>query len=203
MIVGTLLLMGMLFGCSPTTEKKDIDGSAYDDISSFRDSRMKLPAHRVMKTEQIDLDENGVTEEFSLHNGKITVKGDSHTIWESPDTWWIDYFFLGDTNNDGNFELNLLVWKEGSFGPHKPFWIEEEDTEVKNHLFIFKLEKSKIKPVWQSSNLDSPNYCADSIDLNGDGKNELITIEGSYTDPFKREITIWKWNGWGFSRISL
>ncbi|HHY74690.1 MAG TPA: hypothetical protein GX497_15975 [Bacillus bacterium] len=165
----------------------------------FQDQKL-LPAYRLVKTEYFDLDGNGIKEEFALRDGKITVKADSRLIWQSPKNWWVDYFFLGDTNNDGISELNLLVWKEGSFGSQKPFWIEEEDTEVKNHFFIFKLEQGDMKPVWQSSNLDFPNYCADNINFNSDGETELLTVEGSYTDPYKREVTLWKWDGWGFSR---
>jgi len=95
-----------------------------------------------------------------------------------------------------------LVWKEGSFGPHKTFWVAEDDPSVKNHLFIFKLENGNFKPVWQSSNLDHPNYWVALVDLNGDGENELVATESSYTNPGVKEVTLWKWNGWGFSRIN-
>ncbi|HHW39187.1 MAG TPA: hypothetical protein GXX18_18450 [Bacillales bacterium] len=228
-------MMGLLFGFSFITQQIGKVIGAEQNITSFKEKRMKLPVkkesncfkssedikllwkrgfalemisdqeslppYRLVKTEYFDLDGNGVTDEFALRDGIITVKADSHIIWQSPNNWWVDDFFLEDTNNDGTSELNLLVWKEGSFGSQKPFWIEEEITEVKNHFFIFKLEQGDIKPVWQSSNLDHPNYCATSIDINSDGKNELITIEGSYTEPYKQEVTIWEWNGWGFSRL--
>ena len=73
--------------------------------------------------------------------------------------------------------------------------MEEDDIAVKNHLFIFKLEGDTFKLVWQSSNLDRPNYRAGLIDLNSDGENKLLVVEGSYFDPEAREITLWKWNG--------
>ena len=114
----------------------------------------------------------------------------------------MDDFFLGDSDNNSIPELNLLVWKAGSFGPHKPFWVTEEDYSVKNHLFIFKLVEGVIKPVWQSSNLDRPNYEAGLADLDGDGTNELVVVEGEYDDPGVREAGVWRWNGWGFSKIS-
>lgn len=160
------------------------------------------PEYRLLQRQHFDLDGDGCQEEFYLKNGKITVRKSSRTIWQSPDDWWVDYFFPGDANNDGRPELNLLVWKEGSFGPHRPFWLEEEDTSVKNHLFIFKLEQGGIKPVWQSSNLDYPNYRASLVDFDNDGAQELLVTEGSYTDPGRRETTLWKWNGWGFQRLS-
>lgn len=188
--------------CLITLEKSHLQRNGGFVLEKFYDRKPPL-AFRVEKIVFFDLDGNGVIEEFFLRDGKITVKADSHLLWQSQNNWWVDDFFIADTNNDGIFELNLLVWKEGSFGPQQPFWIKEDDAEVKNHFFIFKLKQGKMKPVWQSSNLDSPNYCADSFDYNGDGENELLVIEGSYTDPYKREIAIWKWNGWGFFRITL
>jgi len=38
--------------------------------------------------------------------------------------------------------------------------------------------------------------------VDGDGRNELIVLEGSYDDEREapaRYVTIWRWNGWGFS----
>lgn len=160
------------------------------------------PGCRYSYCREFDLDGNGQPEEFILQNGTLTVRSGPDVTWQSPQEWWVDYFFLGDANNDGTPELNLLVWKEGSFGPRKPFWVEKDDPIVKNHLFIFKLEEGTFRAVWQSSNLDRPNYHAVLVDLDGDGENELIAAEGSYSDPAAREVTCWKWNGWGFSFVN-
>jgi len=165
-------------------------------------ARKPLSESRLVKNRHFDLDRDGINEDYSLQDGKLKVLAGSQTIWQSQDDWWVDDFFLGDSNNDSIPELNLLVWKSGSFGPHKPFWITREDKSIKNHLFIFKLVEGSFKPVWQSSNLDRPNYEAALEDLDGDGKNELVVTEGDYTDPEDREVGIWKWNGWGFSKIS-
>ncbi|MCG8400050.1 MAG: CapA family protein [Firmicutes bacterium] len=155
---------------------------------------------RLVKSRHLDLDRNGVPEHYTLRDGGLEVRAGSRILWRSPDRWWVDDFFLGDANNDGMPELNLLVWREGSFGPSKPFWVTEEDTRVGNHLFLFQLADGAFKPVWQSSRLDRPNYGAHLRDLDGDGENELVATEGCYTDPGKRQVTVWKWNGWGFTR---
>ncbi|NLL17732.1 MAG: CapA family protein [Clostridia bacterium] len=161
------------------------------------------PGYRLVQNRQLDLDGDGSIEKFRLKNGRVAVFSGPDLVWQSSEDWWVDCFFLGDSNNDGIEELHLLVWKQGSFGSYRPFWLEEEDNTIKNHLFIFKLEEGEIKPVWQSSNLDYPNLQAQLVDLNGDGALELMTLEGSYTDPNRREITLWQWNGWGFSLITV
>ena len=158
-------------------------------------------AYRLVKNRKFDLDGNGLEEEFKLSNGRMEIWTGDSLLWQSPEEWWVDNFFLGDINNDGIQEASLLVWKEGSFGPYRPFWVEEEDNSVKNHLYIYKLKEGKIKPVWQSSNLDRPNYSGTLVDFDGDGEMELLVVEGSYTDFKLRKMTLWKWNGWGFSRI--
>jgi len=165
-------------------------------------ARRPLPASRLHKVRRYDLDRDGSPEVYSLQDGILEVTDGSRLIWQSQDDWWVDDFFLGDSDNNGMPELNLLVWKAGCFGPHRPFWITEEDYSVKNHLFIFKLVEGVMKPVWQSSNLERPNYEAGLADLDGDGTNELVVVEGDYEDPGVREAGAWRWNGWGFTKIS-
>jgi len=163
--------------------------------------RKTQPEVRLLQTRRFDLDRDGLPEHYTLRNGVLTVKAGSRLIWRSPEEWWVDYFFLGDVDNDGALELNLVVWKEGSFGPYRPFWVEVEEPGVKNHLFIFRLEEGNFQAVWQSSNLDRPIRRAALVDLDGDGENELLVTGGCYTDPAITEITLWKWSGWGFYRL--
>ena len=180
----------------------DSDKKTFMDMEQYVLSIDDTPQeYRITRSLQYDLDGDGGPEEYILKDGCLTIKEGLNIIWQSPGDWWVDYFFIGDATNNGKSELNLSVWKEGSFGPYKPFWVKEEDTSVKNHLFIFRFEEDKLKPVWQSSNLDCPIRSAALIDLNGDGENELVVREGSYTDPNKCEVTLWKWKGWGFSKI--
>lgn len=159
------------------------------------------PGYKLVKERRLDLDGDGIVENYHLLDGRLTITEDPRILWESPGEWWVEDFFAGDSTNDGILNLNLLVWKQGSFGKSKPFWVKNDDSSVKNHLFIFKMVDGTLKPVWQSSNLDRPNQEASLVDLNKDGKNELLVIEGSYTDPHARRITIWQWNGWGFTLV--
>ena len=219
-LAAAFLLTALLLGRFAATGMQHPGGSGeFDHFQSFREARLNLPekqgspcsvepgelpplyAYRLAQTVRFDLDGDGTPETFTLREGRLTVEAAPGIIWESPQDWWVEYFFLGDANNNGSPELNLIVWKEGSFGPQKPFWVEEEEPGVKNHFFVFKLEKGAIKPVWQSSSLDRPNYRAALVDHHGDGQNELMALEGCYNDPSLQNVTLWTWNGWGFSRI--
>lgn len=152
-----------------------------------------------------DADADGVAEEYRLSDGTLEIF-ENRTIWKSPEGWWIDHVAISDVTGDGKPDINLSVWKEGSFGSSRPFWIKENDRDVKNHYFVFSLEQEKMKAVWQSSSLTVPNCSFQFVDIDGDGDNELIAEEGDYRDwpaCIPKVKTIWGWNGWGFSREDL
>jgi len=156
----------------------------------------------INRSEKKDLNNNQTEEEYNLANGILRVRENGSTIWETPSDWWVDDFVLADSDNDGKEEINLLVWKQGNYGPVRPFWEKENDESIKNHFFIFSWEDGKIKSKWQSSNLDNPNCQALFKDIDGDRKNELVVLEGDYQDfpsCHGRYLAIWEWNGWGFS----
>jgi len=154
------------------------------------------------KIESADLNNNSLPENYVLKNGQLTVTENTNFIWQSPADWRLDDFVLADSNNDGTTEINMSVWKAGSFGSSKPFWIKKNDLSVKNHFFVFGFVGGAIRPIWQSSNLEAPNCKFVIADLDGDKKNDLIVIEGDYAQEPNcpgNSLALWKWNGWGFS----
>ena len=59
-----------------------------------------------------------------------------------------------------------------------------------------------MKPVWHSSNLSAPNCEFKIADVDNDGKNDLIVVEGDYSQSPNCKgihLALWRWNGWGFS----
>ena len=123
-------------------------------------------------------------------------------IWQSPSNWWIDDFVLADSNNDGIVDINLSLWKSGSFGTSKPFWVKENDMSVKNHFFVLDFSDGSIKQVWGSSNLVEPNCEFKIADVDNDGKKDLVVVEGDYSQKPECDgnyVAVWKWNDWGFS----
>jgi hypothetical protein len=166
----------------------------------YSDSENK--ASNVLKTICADLDGDSAAEKYTLENGRLSISTGSTTDWESPLSWWIDDFELADSNNDGIIDINLSLWKAGSYGKYMPFWIKENDMSIKNHFFILDYSKGRVRHVWCSSNLSQPNCEFKFADINNDLKNELIVIEGNYSQAAGNQglyIAVWSWNGWGFS----
>lgn len=154
------------------------------------------------REERADLNGNMVDEVYTLAKAKLIVVEGEKIIWQSPETWQVDNFVLADVNNDGVIDLNLSLWKEGSFGASKPFWIKENDLSTKNHFFIYDLVGDEVKMIWGSSNLGVPNCEFAIADMDNNGQNELLVIEGEYKNNTFCDgeyVALWQWNGWGFT----
>lgn len=139
-----------------------------------------------------------------LNHGKMLVKKHNQQLWESPPDFKIDSARIADITHSGQQSIIFSLWKPHNFGASKPFWIKDDKTIPRNHLFIYHSVDDKIKPIWGSSNLDAPNCKFEVADLKHDGKNELITLEGDYADfpaCHGKYIAVWQWNGWGFTNI--
>lgn len=148
-----------------------------------------------------DITGDGQPEALSLKHGRLTATEGQITLWATPDEWWVDAALVADADNDGGQNIVLSVWKSGSFGPSKPFWVAENDPGVKNHLFVFAFRQGQIEPVWQSSNLAKPNCELIFADVNNDQEQELVVIEGVYgraNECQGKYLAVWKWDEWGF-----
>jgi hypothetical protein len=152
-----------------------------------------------------DLDRDGVPERYDLAGFRLTVSVNGRTLWQSPSDWQVAQFVLADSTNDGAADLNMVVWKRGSFGAYRPFWFEGEDDEYCNHLYVFDLQGGHMKPVWMSSGLAAPIDSLNIRDVDGDGRDELEVCErevhSSANSSGPAGPTIWRWDVWGFTRV--
>lgn len=156
----------------------------------------------------LDSDGDGHKEKYLLEGHRLQVFENHQLIWQSQQDWKIQQFSLADADNDKQTELLMVVWKHGSFGNAKPFWVEGPDNEYSCHLFLYRLRSGKLKSVWCSSALVNPIIEMNVEDSNEDGLNELNILEGpragfgySLRQFFSRHHTLWIWDNWGFKRI--
>jgi len=156
-----------------------------------------------------DLDGDGRGERVELRGGALRLYNEQQEIWHSDPTWDVHQAASADADNDGGKELAFVLWKPFAPLPIDRFYrgpslIEGNKNAVSEscHLFIYGFQREALRPRWCSSALPDPIQEFAFGDVDGDGRNELVVLEGSYDDEREasgRHVTIWRWNGWGFS----
>ena len=71
------------------------------------------------------------------------------------------------------------------------------------HLILIGWKLGALRELWAGSPLVDPLQYFAALDLNGDGRESLVVLEGRYDDPPNRPawaLSVWEWNGFGFSR---
>ena len=126
-----------------------------------------------------------------LSGKKAVIKKDTETLWTSDPEWKVSDFVLGDIDHDGETELLLLVWKRGSYGDYKPFWVEEDEDTYSQHIFIYDLkpeEDGPAAPIWMSSKMG-----IDAASFFMDPEENLHIVRPDGVD------TVWRWESWGLT----
>jgi hypothetical protein len=173
---------------------------------SFPSSRM-MPLHSIPS----DLDGDGHHEEFFLKNGRLEIVSQDLTLWSSPQEWQITQFEITDFNNDLVPEVTLLLWRAFSpwpidaYIPHPGRIQDFHDQENQScHLILMGYRQGALRELWAGSALAAPLLEFASADLDHDGDQELIALEGRYDAPVHESstLTLWEWNGFGFTLLA-
>ena len=132
--------------------------------------------------------------EMSLGGGRLTLSGEG-IAYASDSAWLVADCILCDIDRDGTDNAVLHVWKKGSFGQYRPFWIEEDDSELwSEHIFIYRWDREKEKrlvPIWMSSSMPVTGRT-----VFADEKNNLHILSADGTE------TVWRWEGWGLKCLT-
>ncbi len=125
----------------------------------------------------------------TLKAGTFAARADDAVLWQTELGLRVQDFLTFDIDRDRQTELVLLVWRRGNYGPSKPFWVERNDTNWSQHIFIYKWKDDAPVPQWMSSRL-RPEVASWAV---RDGNRLFIlTPEG--------EETLWQWGNWGLVR---
>ena len=135
---------------------------------------------------------------IELSRKKVTVTGSEDLHWTSPDGVLVQDVLYEDIDRDGERELILLCWRRGSYGEHMPFWVEKNDNDWGQHIFIYDYLRdntvypSKVHPIWMSSAIPM-----NIIGFSFDERNQAI-----YITQDGGTISGWAWLSWGLELIS-
>lgn len=137
-------------------------------------------------TVEADLDGDGANDELRVKGRRLSVSDAVGRGWQSGGDWLVQDALVGDINHDGVPELILLVWKRGSYGSQRPFWVERDEWDFSQHIFIYQWRDGRPKALWMSSRL--PLSVA-AFFLDAKGTLTVVTPEG--------ETSRWVWLSWG------
>jgi hypothetical protein len=159
-----------------------------------------------------DLQADGRQERISLTEGQAAITSAGETVWESPPEWQVIQAGFADLDRNGLPEAVILVWR-----PFEPWPVDRflpyggriaafHDREGDScHIILVGWLSDGYQELWAGSAMADPVRSYAAVDLDRDGLQELVTLEGRYADPRNapgRAVKVWEWNGFGFSLVS-
>ncbi len=124
-----------------------------------------------------------------------------------PDTWRVTACTLADVTHDGAPEWVLLVWRPWRDWPIQrwssvPSPIADFHDAAGQSCHLILRDPQSGREVWAGSALPAPLLALAVGDVDGNGRNEVVALEGDYVvgrDGPARHINVWRWNGFGFT----
>ena len=115
-------------------------------------ANLNIPEEPVLV--RADSDGDGHPETYQLAGGQVTVKLNQEIIWESDPAWRVTDLVLADADHDGQEEMLLVLWKEGSWHLGPCGW--RKKIIFTAITFLCTGWWRPMKPVWCSSAIPYP-----------------------------------------------
>jgi hypothetical protein len=136
----------------------------------------------------------------------VPAAGMSPDVPALPPDWHVDASTLADVTGDGAAEWVLLVWRPWRDWPIQqwsavPSPIAGFHDAAGDSCHLILLDPQDGHEVWAGSALPVPLLALAVEDVDGDGDNEVLTIEGTYAEGRAgtgRYVSVWGWSGFGF-----
>ena len=145
----------------------------------------------------IDLTGDGLPERVQRVGEQVIIHQDGVEAWRSPATWRVVDLAPGDPNDDGRSELLLALWKPGLDGLESSGSGKEHT--LRSRPFVVGYRGGDYRTLWGGSAVANPIHEVELGDVDGDGAQELVVLDGD--DRRQRTVSVWRWHGWGFSLI--
>ena len=161
---------------------------------------------------QADFNGDGIPESLSVTDGNATIISGGRIVWQSPQAWTVIQAEITDLNRDNMPEAALLVWRlfrpwpVDRWLPYGGRIADFHDADGNScHIILIGWRGHEYGELWAGSALAEPIKSFSAADLNGDGQQELVTLEGTYADSRSapaRILKVWEWNGFGFNVVA-
>lgn len=177
-------------------------------------ARVALPAGNIaiQQVARADFTRDGSQESLLLASGRLTILARGQSAWQSPAAWTVIQAAITDLNHDGIPEATLLVWR-----PFRPWPVDQwlpyggritdfhDATGYSCQIILIGWRGGEYGELWAGSAMAEPVRSFVVAEWNAGGYQELVTLEGRYSDARSgpgRAIKVWDWNGFGFTVVS-
>ncbi len=152
-------------------------------------SRPRIPSWVRWQTRQISCGNEG-PDRLELSSRRVRARSGRQTVWSSGEDILVQDALWCDIDHDSACELLLLCWKQGRYGACRPFWVEEDESDWSQHIYIYDWRDGTMYPIWMASDLgrNVKEWCFDDED-----RLVLTELTGRQTS--------WDWREWGLSCI--
>ncbi len=136
-------------------------------------------------TGAIDMTGDGEPETVRVVDDRLSIRAAGAEVWQSEPGWKVVDAALGDPNNDGRFEALVAFLKPDTSG------------RPRSQPFVVGYRRGLFGTWWGGSPIQRPLLEVELADVDGDGNQELLTIES--VSEAEQRPAVWRWHGWGFS----
>lgn len=130
---------------------------------------------------------------ISLAHKTVRVTYGDSVIWTSPGDVKVQKALSCDIDHDREDELVLLCWKRGHYDRLRPIWVETDESDWSQHIFVYEYTPDEVKPKWMSSYIGQ-----DVADLSSNGKE--APYSRLWLTDTDGKMSSWVWDSWGFVR---
>ncbi|WP_051594099.1 CapA family protein [Butyrivibrio sp. AE3003] len=141
--------------------------------------------------------------EIAVYDGGASIKlgkkklevinSGGETTFVSKKDFKVQDVLVTDIDRDGDNEMIVLLWKHGKYGMHKPFWVEKDEKNYSQHVFIYDVDRDgKVTEKWCASDMGSVAGRIKLMEKN----NSIFMMEDK-----DNNCTLWMWEGWGVKTI--
>lgn len=129
-----------------------------------------------------------------LWKKKLEVTNSSgETTFASKKDFKVQDVLVTDIDRDGDREMIVLLWKHGRYGMHKPFWVEKDEKNYSQHVFIYDVDEAgNVSEKWCASDMGTVARRIKLMD-----KNDSIFL----MEDKDKNCTLWMWDSWGVKTV--
>jgi hypothetical protein len=206
-IILSLLTLGMVLQTSPVPLRAL-------ELGPAGLAPMALPAGNIaiQPVVRADFNRDGSPESLLLTGGHLSILSRGRSVWQSPAAWTVIQAAITDLNHDGAPEATLLVWRLFRPWPVDQ-WLPYGGRIADFHdpagyscqIILIGWRGSEYGELWAGSPMAEPVRSFAVVGLSAGRHQELVTLEGRYSDARSapgRAIKVWDWNGFGFTVVS-